>query len=662
MQNDDVRALEALVNFVETKQTGVKQIRDIEPIESWLNSSYYVGAQANIFFSFWKDHLVDFERGRYSELLITGSEGGGKTDMAVMGLVRKVYLLSCFDYPQLKMGLGKGSSVILYYMGITIKQAKLAGFGRLIRYIDDCPYFTEHFPRNQKNDSMIEMPGKSVVGISGSDMGSFTGTDLLLAALDEQNFVEAGGGAVGVFQKAQDTYAAAARRIKGRYGANNEFAFLSLISSADTQSSFMETRINESKNDAAVKIIHATKYKIHPGLYSRTMFSMYIGDENCNPFVLEPEKKYEIKALLSGAGVEDVESYLDFSSYSDFRVPEAMEDRVARIPEDFIKDARLDPAGTLTAIAGISIHSVGKFFTDGPAFQECIDYDCRHPFSSEAITVSAKNPRNELIDAWDKNVRGIRGRTYYGHLDIGVSEDSGGMAMAHYEGDSKAHLDFMILINPPGRPDEIEIDKFRDFVRWLKYEQGFDISVFTSDQYQSKSTIQFFEKIKIRSFLYSMDAHDDYYEQAKSKILAHAVSFYPYPRFEFELFNLIHNRAAHKVDHPPQNGVHAKDGGFGNDVVGCVLASFNHVFTYARLEAEKSKQLKSIVAMRREAVITGGFKSEREILNYEEKLAVSKFNYNDDPFMANARKNRVPKFLGRRSAPEVQKEEKPPQT
>lgn len=55
-----------------------KQIREIVPIEKWLNSPYYVGRDGAKLYDFWKEEMVDIfgdNRGKYSEVIVTGSLG-----------------------------------------------------------------------------------------------------------------------------------------------------------------------------------------------------------------------------------------------------------------------------------------------------------------------------------------------------------------------------------------------------------------------------------------------------------------------------------------------------------------------------------------------------------------------------------------------------------
>jgi hypothetical protein len=179
---------------------------------------------------------------------------------------------------------------------------------------------------------------------------------------------------------------------------------------------------------------------------------------------------------------------------------------------------------------------------------------------------------------------------------------------------------------------------------------GYDFAVFTTDQYQSQTSITYLEKLMIRSFIYSMDRSDEPWEYGKQKFLSGAVEMYYYSRFEFELFSLIHDRAGGKVDHPPQNGIHAKDGGYGNDISSCVFGTLNHIFNYGRSQEERDQSRREILQMHRSMGPTSViFKSERDVVNFEERTIKKRFNYeeNADPFMRKAKADRL-KLFGRK--------------
>ena len=50
------------------------------------------------------------------------------------------------------------SLMLFAYFNLNLAQANLTGYGQLKEMIDNCPYFQENFPRNNKKESEIVWP------------------------------------------------------------------------------------------------------------------------------------------------------------------------------------------------------------------------------------------------------------------------------------------------------------------------------------------------------------------------------------------------------------------------------------------------------------------------------------------------------------------------
>ena len=80
----------------------VEQIRDIVRIEDWINSDYYVGSDQKSIYPYWKDFIVDIFRDtrkddeKINSVILSGSIGIGKSTVAELIMMRKMYELSCF--------------------------------------------------------------------------------------------------------------------------------------------------------------------------------------------------------------------------------------------------------------------------------------------------------------------------------------------------------------------------------------------------------------------------------------------------------------------------------------------------------------------------------------------------------------------------------------
>ena len=114
--------------------------------------------------------------------------GTGKTTIANIILLRKIYELSCYTNIPSLFNLMASSKIMLAYFNLNLGQALLTGYGQLKEMIDNCPYFQEHFPRNIRKDSEISFPQANMMVRFASGTQHTIGTNLIGSVLDEANF------------------------------------------------------------------------------------------------------------------------------------------------------------------------------------------------------------------------------------------------------------------------------------------------------------------------------------------------------------------------------------------------------------------------------------------------------------------------------------------
>ena len=156
MENSFNTLLDTLIEMKD-KDTKVLQIRDIVPIEEWINTEYYC-PDAKSIYPYWKKHIINIFSSpvRINEVILTGSLGTGKTTIANIIMMRKIYELSCYINIPALFNLMVSSKILFAYFNLNMQQAELTGFGQLKEMIDNCGYFQEYFPRDSKNNSMIK--------------------------------------------------------------------------------------------------------------------------------------------------------------------------------------------------------------------------------------------------------------------------------------------------------------------------------------------------------------------------------------------------------------------------------------------------------------------------------------------------------------------------
>jgi hypothetical protein len=177
-------SLNDLVNtIIDMKDSEKKaaRIRDIVPIEEWINSEYYVGPDALSIYPYWKQHIINIfnSKVKINEVILTGGLGTGKTTIANIILLRRIYELSCYSNIPALFNLMASSKIMLAYFNLNLGQALLTGFGQLKEMIDNCPYFLEHFPRNNKKDSEIVWPQANIMVRFASGTQHTIGSNLI---------------------------------------------------------------------------------------------------------------------------------------------------------------------------------------------------------------------------------------------------------------------------------------------------------------------------------------------------------------------------------------------------------------------------------------------------------------------------------------------------
>lgn len=188
----------------------VEQVRDIVRIEDWINSDYYVGSDQKNIYPYWKDFIVDIFRDtrkddeKINSVILSGSIGIGKSTVAELIMMRKMYELSCFRNINAMFNLMSKTNIMFLYFSVNQKQAERTGFGEYRALIDNSPYFNENFQRNPRLNSLLVFP-EGISYAYGSSANDSIGMSVICSMLDEANFL-GGGGPSKDSEKATDLY------------------------------------------------------------------------------------------------------------------------------------------------------------------------------------------------------------------------------------------------------------------------------------------------------------------------------------------------------------------------------------------------------------------------------------------------------------------------
>ena len=98
----------------------VEQIRDIVPIEQWINSPYYIGEDYKAIYPYWRDLICDIfsskrtKENNITQLIFGGSIGVGKSTCAELCTMRKLYELSCYKNVNAMFNLMSKTNIMFF--------------------------------------------------------------------------------------------------------------------------------------------------------------------------------------------------------------------------------------------------------------------------------------------------------------------------------------------------------------------------------------------------------------------------------------------------------------------------------------------------------------------------------------------------------------------
>lgn len=565
------------------------QVRPIIPIEKWVTSEYYVGADVENIYPYWRDVVVDIFREdrtpeeKINQVILSGSIGVGKSTVAELIMLRKLYEMSCWKNINAMYKLLSKTSIMFLYFSVNKIQAERTGFGEIRSWIDASPYFREHFPRNQRVKEALLFP-EGLTFAYGSGSQHSIGMSVIGTIMDEANFMGVNG--VGNVEKASELYAGIVNRANSRFiidgGINHSLNIL--ISSATHESSVTEMQIAKSRDDKHTYISAPSQWEVKPDKFSKSFFYVLKGTDYLEPQIIRSTDDVNNFKLSEGLKKTDyVDGVEEFEKIKEVieSLPNHLQSKFLAVPVDLKMGFEANIMKSLQDMGGVSVASSGKLFSSVSVYNDCISAEYKHPFISESLTISTGDA-HEVKDYLRADFR-LRHpeRPRYLHIDQSFRTDSTGIACVYLEdiidegGMRKPifGIDFMLQINPPKPPRKIAIYKIRNFVVFLAKVMRMNIGKVTYDIFSSEESRQILEEMGFNVGYLSVDRTDKAYLDLVQIMYEGRFKFYDYPVFRKEIFNVVHDRARRKVDHLKTN----QDGSVGTkdvaDAVSGALAN-----------------------------------------------------------------------------------------
>lgn len=556
------------------------QIREIVPIEEWINSEYYCGADVKKLYPFWKDLICDiFRDGKqnYNQIVLTGGLGTGKSTCGLYIVLRKLYELSCYKNVAGLFGLMSNTMTAFLYFSLTKYQAERSGFAQLRLIIDGIPYFKELFQRNKYRNSTLDFP-ENIRVFYGSSTADMIGMNVISAIIDEANFFGDSSGSEVDLGSVEELYNSVLSRTSSRFTSNGVNNSLNLVISSSTFKTSLTAKLyDKSLTDPSIRYARARLWDIKPqGTYKNEYFYVFAGNDKFDPFIIND--------------TIDLCTKLGISLDPSLSLPEAISKLsqeyrllIDEVPIDFRHIYENNIIQGLQDFSGMSVSSTGKLFSSRSTFESCIDESIKPLFTKSEFTVETNN--DESYNCIQYYLNGIdfphKECPRYMHIDIGVANDAYGISSCYKYGSKiidgvevpEYFYDFSLRIVPPAPPKRVSIDRCHQFILYMRDVLGLKIGLISFDQFQSEASRQFLSEHGFNVKYQSVDKTDTAYLYFVDCLYKRCVHFSK----EFaedikkELFDLIWYRQKGKVDHPSDT----KHGGMKDRMDAVVGALYN---------------------------------------------------------------------------------------
>lgn len=471
----------------------------------------------------------------YSEALITGGIGIGKTTIASIILPYLVHWVLCLKDPQAFFDLLPGSRIAFMQMSTSERQALEVVFGDIKARIMHSRWFLDNYPPDPNFKNQLRFP-KDVWIIPGdSAETTFEGYNILGGILDEGDSHKV----TEAKDYAEQGYTTISSRITSRF---QDRGFLLVIGQMKKSVGFMSRKYQEFRE-------RPDAYGVRLAIWDSMGPEFYIKRDGGKSFTYDTLRK-----IILPSGVAKIMG----------------ESRLIEVPDLYRRQFEQNPEKALRDLAGLPPKVGNPFISLVDRILECRDRWVERYGDASPVDEVGR------IQSWFRARDSLK---RVAHIDLGYSAegDALGFAMGHVrevveiDGERKPYIVIDLVLRWHAAPGtEIFINDIRQVVYGLRDDRHFKLDHVSMDGFQSTDTLQQLQKRRFGTELVSMDKQLLPYSDLRDAIYERRIEFPPYytkivrndliERVEIivqELSELVDN--GRKVDHPEQGSKDVAD-------------------------------------------------------------------------------------------------------
>ena len=459
--------------------------------------------------------LIDRADVRRAYLML--GQASGKTVICETTLARQAQRLARLPNPARSYNLRSDEAVgVANLSGSGKEQAQIAIFARLRLDVERSPWFREHAPPDSSLKETISFP-RNVRAASGSSRArAFEGVNFLASAVDEVCRMPEVEGADD--PRAQDLVDPMEQTMLSRFPRDYK---LLVVSWPEHLDDYLHQEIRKRLEREAVKedltelFLSSTLTRLPPA-----------GEDARRAAIAEaPFADYPVRVVLTVDGTLVVQAPVwQMNPNSDLHVLRAENERDEPL---FAKRHGANPKR----------RGANPYIRDLEAVKRGADARLSHPIGEDG----------RFLD-WFKGNGSV---LYYARVDIGITRDAAGLAVAHYE-EGKIVYDLLLELRPQDQAGgEVNMAQLREIVYDMS-GRGFTFGKVYGDTKEGQSQRQEFEAHGFIFEMVSVDRTKVAYDNWRAWLRDGKLRYYAYDPFFQCCESLID--MGNKVDHTPGGG------------------------------------------------------------------------------------------------------------